>query len=202
MQFPLSVAIAGFGVGLSLIAAIGAQSAFVLRQGLLRSHVGTVVLICALSDVILVTSGVLGAGSLFAAAPWLLSVARYGGAAFLLVYAMLAARRALQPRVLERSDVRAASRMSVALAALALTWLNPHVYLDAFVLLGSIASQYGEDRWAFGLGATLSSAFWFCSLGFGARLLGPVFKKPIAWRVLDAFVAATMTVLGLSLLTG
>ncbi len=193
--------LAGFGIGLSLIVAIGAQNAFVLRQGLRRHHIGTVIALCAASDAALITIGVMGGGAIFAAAPWLVTVARWGGAAFLLAYAAFAAVRALRPRTLVADPTGPLSRTAIILTTLMLTWLNPHAYLDALVLLGSIASTHGESRWAFGLGAILGSALWFVVLGYGARYLEPVFRRPIAWRVLDGIIAAVMLSLAVSLVT-
>ncbi len=199
----LPAALAGLGLGLSLIIAIGAQNAFVLRQGLRREHVLLVVAICALSDLALIALGVGGAGLLFTAVPWLVEVVRWVGAAFLLLYGVFAARRALRPSRLTASEEEDAparpSTLAVAATCLALTWLNPHVYLDTVVLLGSVASTHGEWRWAFGAGAGLGSILWFSVLGFGARLLAPVFARPIAWRVLDAIIAVVMIVLAVTL---
>jgi L-lysine exporter family protein LysE/ArgO len=195
----LPASLSGLGLGLSLIIAIGAQNAFVLRQGLRREHVLLVVAICALSDLALIALGVGGAGLLFTAVPVLVEVVRWVGAAFLLLYGVGAARRALRPSRLTASDESAAltrpSTLAVAATCLALTWLNPHVYLDTVVLLGSVASTHGEWRWAFGAGAGLGSILWFSALGFGARLLAPLFARPIAWRVLDAIIAVVMVAL-------
>ena len=187
----------GFGTGLSLIAAIGAQNAFVLRQGLRRQHVWVVVLVCAVSDAVLIFAGIAGLGFLVSAAPWILSAARIGGALFLLTYAAFAAKRALHPAALTVEEGAAGpARGSVILTALALTWLNPHVYLDTVVLLGSVASAQGDPgRWYFGLGAVLASIIWFGALGFGARLLHGFFAKPLSWRILDAAVAVVMLVI-------
>lgn len=195
----LPAALSGLGLGLSLIIAIGAQNAFVLRQGLRREHVLLVVAICALSDLALIALGVGGGGLLFTAVPVLVEVVRWVGAAFLLLYGVVAARRALRPSRLTASDESAPltrpSTLAVAASCLALTWLNPHVYLDTVMLLGSVASTHGEWRWAFGAGAALGSILWFSALGFGARLLAPLFARPIAWRVLDAIIAVVMVAL-------
>jgi len=199
----LPAALSGLGLGLSLIIAIGAQNAFVLRQGLRREHVLLVVAICALSDLALIALGVGGGGLLFTALPVLVEVVRWVGAAFLLVYGLFAARRALRPSRLTASDESPAltrpSTLAVAATCLALTWLNPHVYLDTVVLLGSVASTRGEWRWAFGAGAGLGSILWFSALGFGARLLAPLFARPLAWRVLDALIAVVMVALAVML---
>jgi len=198
----ITAALAGLGLGFSLIVAIGAQNAFVLRQGLLRQHVLVVVAICALSDIALIGLGIAGVGAAFTALPWLVEVVRWAVAAFLFVYGLLAARRAWRPETLEAADAAKApaSVLAVAGTCLALTWLNPHVYLDTLVLLGSVGSTHGDDRWAFGVGAAIASVLWFALLGFGARLLAPVFAKPLAWRVLDALIAVVMITLAIMLL--
>jgi L-lysine exporter family protein LysE/ArgO len=199
----LVAALSGLGLGLSLIVAIGAQNAFVLRQGLRGEHVLPVVLVCAVSDAVLVVAGVLGAGALLDRVPGLLLVFRFGGAAFLLCYAVLAARRALRPGALGAEADGAGVPAATALAtALALTWLNPHVYLDTVVLLGSIAQTHGEQRLFFAAGACTASALWFAGLGYGARLLRPLFARPGAWRVLDALVALVMASIAVSLVLG
>ncbi|KAA1373593.1 LysE/ArgO family amino acid transporter [Aeromicrobium fastidiosum] len=193
----------GLGFGLSLIVAIGAQNAFVLRQGLLREHVLPVVVVCAASDAVLIVAGIAGLGSLLDLAPWLVDVMRVAGAAFLLTYAVLAARRAWRPGAVDARADRTGTRLwPVVTTAVALTWLNPHVYLDTVVLLGSVADTHGDDRWWFGAGAVAGSVIWFTALGFGARLLQPVFVKPSAWRVLDAVIAAVMVVIAVTLLHG
>ncbi|RBY91807.1 amino acid transporter [Blastococcus sp. TBT05-19] len=196
-----TAALAGLGLGLSLIVAIGAQNAFVLRQGLRLEHVGAVVAVCALSDALLICAGVLGAGALLLSRPGLLTVVCFAGAAFLLVYGALAARRALRPAGALSADA-SGSRTALAVTiatVLGLTWLNPHVYLDTVVLLGSLSTTYADDRWWFAAGAAVGSVAWFTGLGFGARLLRPVFARPTAWRVLDAVIAVVMTALGISL---
>ncbi|MET0951986.1 MAG: LysE/ArgO family amino acid transporter [Aeromicrobium sp.] len=193
----------GMGFGLSLIIAIGAQNAFVLRQGLRREHVLPVVAVCAVSDVVLILAGIAGLGSLLDLAPWIVDVMRVGGAAFLLTYAVIAARRARHPAAIEADEGGSDNALwPVVATCLALTWLNPHVYLDTVVLLGSVAATHGGDRWWFGVGASLGSIVWFVSLGFGARLLRPVFARPRSWQVLDALIAAVMVLIALSLLRG
>jgi L-lysine exporter family protein LysE/ArgO len=193
----------GLGFGLSLIVAIGAQNAFVLRQGLLRQHVLPVVAVCAVSDAVLIVAGVAGLGSLLDLAPWLVDVMRVAGAAFLLTYAALAARRAWRPGAIDaRADGGGTALWPVVTTAVALTWLNPHVYLDTVVLLGSVAGTHGDERWWFGVGAVLASVVWFSALGFGARLLQPVFARPSSWRVLDAIVAVVMVLIAATLLNG
>ena len=252
----LTSAVAGFGLGLGLIVAIGAQNAFVLRQGIRREQVIVVVLICIASDAVLIIAGVAGAGALFTAVPWLVDLARWGGALFLVAYAVLAARRAwrrpaqdaqglevdttandhspegevgagavpspgrgsaaiapatsgailteaatAQPRM-ARQARRPSTRTAVVTTAVALTWLNPHVYLDTFVLLGSVGSTHGQARWAFAVGAVAGSTVWFTTLGLGARALAPVFARPNAWRALDAGIAVVMVGVAVGLVTG
>ena len=186
-------ALAGFALGFSLILAIGAQNAFVLRQGIRRAHVGAVVAACALSDIVLIAAGVAGFGTLVAAAPMLGPAARWGGAVFLVVYGALSLRRAAFVReTLSAEGAAEPSRTRAVLAALAFSWFNPHVYLDTLVLVGAVAAQYGPGRWAFGAGAATSSVVFFIALGYGARLLAPLFARPAAWRVLDAGVGLLM----------
>jgi len=201
MTAQLIAAFAGLGFGMSLIVAIGAQNAFVLRQGLRREHVFTIVAICALSDALLILLGILGLGALIAGLPVLLRIIELAGGAFLITYGVLAARRAIKPNKLIADPSGAPLKWGTAAAtALALTYLNPHVYLDTVLLLGSVAGTYGADRWWFGIGAAIGSVIWFSALGFGARLLKPVFAKAVAWRILDAFIALVMFAIGLSLL--
>ena len=193
--------LAGLGLMLSLIVAIGAQNLFVLRQGLRREHVGLVVFICAASDAVLTIAGIAGVGAVVNSHPLLVPIVRYAGAAFLLVYGVMAARRAWRPTVLE-ADVGAAvvvaTAGSVALTCLALTWLNPHVYLDTVFLLGTVGAGH-ELPWAFAAGAITGSIAWFTSLGYGARALAPVLGTPRAWRVLDALIAVVMIALAVGL---
>ena len=192
--------LAGFTTGATLIIAIGAQNAFVLRQGLRREHVLAIVAVCALSDIVLIGLGVAGIGALVEAAPLALTIVTIAGALFLLAYAVFAGRRAIRPAALVASEAKKSSLVSAVLTAVALTWLNPHVYLDTVLLLGSIASTHGpEDKWVFAIGAALASVVWFSALGFGARLLGPLFAKPVAWRILDAVIAVVMLALAITL---
>ncbi|MFE9452873.1 LysE/ArgO family amino acid transporter [Streptomyces sp. NPDC006739] len=203
MNPALTAAAAGFGTGLSLIVAIGAQNAFVLRQGARRDAVLAVVGICALSDALLITLGVGGVGAVVVAWPGALRAVGLIGGAFLLCYGALAARRVLRPGTGLRAEGEATgSRRRAVLTCLALTWLNPHVYLDTVFLLGSLAADRGALRWTFGLGAAVASLCWFAALGFGARLLGRFLARPAAWRVLDGLVAATMITLGVTLAAG
>lgn len=199
----ITTAATGLAAGLTLIVAIGSQNAFVLRQGLRRSHVGLVVAVCALSDLLLIGLGVGGLGALIEGAPVLLEVIRWAGAAFLTGYAFLAARRAVRGEALEATDGAATTSWRAALGtSLALTWLNPHVYLDTVLLLGSLAGTHGPTgRWWFAAGAGLGSIVWFTALGAGARYLAPLFARPLAWRVLDALIAVVMLVLAVLLVT-
>ncbi len=197
----MQAAVAGFALGFSLILAIGAQNAFVLRQGLRREHVLAVVLVCALSDAVLVAAGVAGFGALAEAVPGLERVMRYGGAAFLLVYGARAFFAAWRGGEVLEAGPGAGSRARAVLTCLALTWLNPHVYLDTVVLLGSVSAQY-ENRLGFGAGAVAASFVFFFGLGFGARLLAPFFRRPMSWRVLDALVGVVMWTIAAGLLLG
>ncbi|MGW5664835.1 LysE/ArgO family amino acid transporter [Streptomyces sp. NPDC003758] len=202
MPHALTALAAGFGTGLSLIVVIGAQNAFVLRQGIRREAVLAVVGICALSDAALIALGVGGVGAFVAAWPAALTAVGWIGGAFLLCYGALAARRVLRPSVLRVEGASERSWRRAVLTCLAMTWLNPHVYLDTVFLLGSIAAGHGALRWTFGLGAALASLCWFASLGFGARLLARFLSRPSSWRVLDGLVAATMIATGGMLVAG
>jgi L-lysine exporter family protein LysE/ArgO len=203
MTASLSAAAAGFGTGLSLIVAIGAQNAFVLRQGVRRHAVLAVVAICALSDAFLIALGVGGVGAVVVAWPGALTAIGWIGGAFLLGYGALAARRVVRPGGALRADGEAEGSVRRAvLTCLAMTWLNPHVYLDTVFLLGSVAADRGAQRWTFGLGAVCASLCWFAALGFGARLLGRLLARPAAWRVLDGLIAVTMIGLGAALIAG
>ncbi|KOU69228.1 amino acid transporter [Streptomyces sp. MMG1533] len=203
MTASLTAAAAGFGTGLSLIVAIGAQNAFVLRQGIRRNAVLAVVGICALSDALLIALGVGGVGAVVVAWPGALTAVGWIGGAFLLGYGVLAGRRVFRPGgVLHTEGEAEGSVRRAVLTCLAMTWLNPHVYLDTVFLLGSVAADRGPLRWTFGLGAVLASLCWFTALGFGARLLGRFLARPAAWRVLDGLVAATMIALGITLVAG
>ncbi len=193
--------ITGFSLGFSLILAIGAQNAFVLRQGLRRHHVFWVCLTCALSDAILITIGVSGFSFLSQSAPWLGPVMRWAGAAFLLVYGAMSLLSAIRgTSSLKAADDNIASLRSTILTVLALTWLNPHVYLDTVMLLGSIATRYPGETFAFGFGAVLSSFVFFFSLGYGARVLTPFFARPASWRILDVVICVIMWAIALGLI--
>lgn len=199
-----TTALAGLVTGLSLIVAIGAQNAFVLRQGIRREHVGAVALLCSVADAALILAGVTGIGTIVERAPVVLDVVRWAGAAFLLGYAALALRRALRPGELHAATEGVGVGLRAVLAAAAaLTFLNPHVYLDTVLLVGSIANQHGDDgRWVFALGAVLGSFVWFFGLAYGARRLAPLFARPSAWRVLDGLIAVVMAAIAVSLVHG
>lgn len=195
--------LSGFFLGLSLIVAIGAQNAFILRQGLLRRHLFVLCLICALSDAVLIAAGVAGLGTLVSSSPTLITVVTVGGAAFLFSYAFIAFRRAWKPQALHAAREGAGDLKTAVAACLAFTFLNPHVYLDTVVLVGSLSAQFaGSERLAYGVGAMVASFVWFFGLGYGARLLQPVFARPSAWRVLDILIGLVMSAIGLGLLGG
>ena len=196
-------AFAGFVTSLALIVAIGSQNAFVLRQGIMREHVLPLVVFCALSDALLILAGVAGGGALVQQYPVVLEVARIGGTVFLAAYALFAAHRALRPAALLPLDAPGLSLPAALATCFGFTFLNPHVYLDAVVLLGSMANQYAETgRWWFGAGAVFSSVCWFSALGFGSRWLQPWFVNPRAWQWLDALIACTMLALAWNLAMG
>ena len=204
MTSSLSIAFfSGFLLGLSLIVAIGAQNAFILRQGLLRQHVFVLCLICALSDALLIAAGVAGLGTLIAGSPVVIRLVTIGGALFLFAYAIIAFRRASKPQALEAARTGEGSLNAAIAACLAFTFLNPHVYLDTVLLLGSLSAQFEDAaRIAYGLGACIASFVWFFGLGYGARLLQPVFARPAAWRILDVLIGLVMAAIGLGLLGG
>lgn len=197
--------LAGLGLGLSLIIAIGAQNVFVLRQGLKREHIGTVIAICAISDALLIAAGVAGIGTIVEAYPGVITVIRWAGAVFLAAYGTLAARRAIWPKdealSADGEAPRSATLAKVAATCLAITWLNPHVYLDTVFLLGSVASTHAAP-WVFAAGAMTGSVLWFTGLGLGARQLQPVLSTPRAWRILDGIIAIVMWALAVSLVLG
>jgi L-lysine exporter family protein LysE/ArgO len=186
----------GFLTTMALIAAIGAQNAFVLRQGIRGEHLVPVIALCTVSDLVLIAAGIAGVGALITAHPGAVSIAKFGGAAFLLGYAALAARRVVRPAALNPSEEAPVRLLGVLLTCAALTWLNPHVYLDTVVLLGTLANEHQEQRWLFGVGAVAASALWFTGLGLGARRLAGLFATPLTWRILDGLIAATMAALG------
>jgi L-lysine exporter family protein LysE/ArgO len=199
----MTAAFAGFALGLSLILAIGAQNAFVLRQGIRGAHVLPVVLTCAISDAILVSAGVAGFGVLVSHLPWLEWVMRLFGAAFLTWYGvtrLISAHKGGQS--LAPDAANGESLKGALLTCLAFTWLNPHVYLDTVVLLGSVSTRYAEHAFLFGAGAVTASFVFFFTLGYGARLLRPLFARPRSWQVLDAGIAVTMFAIAARLLLG
>jgi L-lysine exporter family protein LysE/ArgO len=192
----LNASVTGLLTGLSLIVAIGAQNAFVLRQGLRRAHVGAIVTVCILSDIALTLAGVSGVGAVVQHADWALVAVRWLGVAFLTWYGLSSAWRARRPSALTAAPDGTGGPLGLASTLrriTALTWLNPHVYIDTVVLLGSIANSRGPvDRWWFAVGALIASAVWFLGLGFGARFAAPLLTTPRAWQVLDLLIAATM----------
>ena len=198
---PLAPLAEGFAISLGLIVAIGAQNAFILRQGLLRSHVFALCLFASLSDALLVSLGVAGVGTFVASSQTLRTLMTLGGAIFLTVYGVLAARRALSPSTLKAASGKAPGLRAALATLFAFTFLNPHVYVDTLLLVGSLSARFeGPGRLAFGVGAASASFVWFFALGYGARLLAPLFARPSAWRVLDALIAVVMFAIALSLL--
>jgi len=199
----LSFYLKGLGLGAGLIVAIGSQNAHVLRMGLKRQHVGLTVLVCILCEALLISVGVAGVGTMVERSPTLLSLARWGGALFLVWYGLRAWRSAFGQHALNAAPNAEIGLREALLTVLAATLLNPHVYLDTVVLLGAIGGQQGpEGKWWFALGAMTAGAVWFMLLGFGARLLAPWFAKPAAWRLLDAVIGVVMLTLAASLVAG
>lgn len=193
--------VAGFSLGLSLILAIGSQNAFVLKQGLKKEHVFAVCFVCALSDAILISAGVAGFGTIVKQFPIIEVVARYGGAIFLTVYAFLSFKSALtKNHALRTHEQPTQPLFKVVSICLAFTWLNPHVYLDTVVLLGSISTQYHPNQGTFALGAVCASFVFFFSLGYGARLLAPLFEKPRSWQILEGLIGIIMLAIAFSLI--
>ncbi len=193
----------GLLVGLSLIVAIGAQNAFVLRQGLARRYVGPVVAVCALSDLVLIVAGVSGIGAIVEHAGWVIDVVRWAGVAFLTWYGVSSLRHARHATALEAARGDAATLRATVTKAVALTWLNPHVYLDTVLLLGSVAnSQPDGGRWWFAAGACAGSILWFTGLGYGARLAHRLLATPRSWQVLDVLIGVTMLAIALGLALG
>lgn len=195
--------LSGFLSGATLILAIGAQNSFVLRQGIRNEHIVPVVLVCSCADALLIMAGVAGLGLLIQSNPAVLTFARYGGAIFLAAYGIAAGKRALQSnRLVVNAEIGASLGTAIA-TCLSFTFLNPHVYLDTVILLGSLANQrQGTGRWIFGLGGSMASFAWFFALGFGARKLAPLFSKAIAWRLLDTAIAISMIGLSMMLFIG
>jgi L-lysine exporter family protein LysE/ArgO len=182
----------GFLAGLSLIIAIGAQNAFVIRQGLTKKYVLLTVLICACSDALLIALGDSGLGALIKSNKDLLEFVRWFGVAYLLWFAFKSAKSAFKQEVLNSAGEASANKRSVVLTVLALTFLNPHVYLDTVILLGSISNQFGSDKWFFVTGAIIASFLWFTSIGFGAKSASRFMSRPIFWKILDSLIAAIM----------
>ena len=196
----VNIALTGFFSGLSLIVAIGAQNAYVLRLGLMRTYVGIAVVICALSDAILIIAGTAGMGALVSQNQILLKIISWVGAGYLLFYGASAFWRARKPNVLLPTEQELPSKRKVILAVIGFTWLNPHVYLDTVLLLGSIGSQFGSDRWWFALGASIGSVLWFTGLGYGSKAAAKIMSRPITWRILDIFIGVVMTTIAISLI--
>jgi L-lysine exporter family protein LysE/ArgO len=196
-----ATAATGFGFALSLIVAIGAQNAFVLRQGLMRKHVAPVIAICIGSDIMLMCVGIAGFGYIVESAPWLVTAMRIFGGAFLVVYGVQAALRAMKPSALAEGTAGGRkSFLPVLGSALAVTYLNPHVYLDTVVLLGSLANSYEAEKWIFGFGCMAATTIWFTALGYGSRYLAPLFAKPKAWQILDFVIACVMFAIAVNIL--
>ncbi|ABD56296.1 LysE/ArgO family amino acid transporter [Jannaschia sp. CCS1] len=199
----LSPFTAGFALSFSLILAIGAQNAFVLRQGIRRLHVGPIVLVCCLSEAILIFAGVAGFGAVAERAPWALEVMRWGGAAFLVVYGLRSLYGAWTSGDALRTEGAPEQSLRAALTTtLLLTWANPHVYLDTLGLIGAVATTFGDGRWIFGAGALAASCVFFVILGYAARAMAPIFARPKAWMWLDVIVGLTMIALAIKLAMG
>ncbi|ATD72572.1 LysE/ArgO family amino acid transporter [Gordonia sp. 1D] len=202
MSTYLLPAIAGLLTGAGLIVAIGPQNVFVLRQGVARRHTGAIVAVCAISDVALIVAGVAGLGAIVAAHPQFVAVAKIVGGLYVLVLGLLAAKRCLRSNEAisaNAEEAESAGRWVAVGTALALTWLNPHVYLDTVLTMGAIANGHGNGKWAFAIGACLASILWFTALGGGARRLSRFFTSPRAWKILDAVVAVIMIGMAIAL---
>ena len=196
-------ALAGLLTGAGLVIAIGPQNIFLLQQGVRRSHTAAVVAVCAVSDVVLIVAGVAGLGALVAAHPGVVTFAKLAGGAYIVVLGLMAAKRCLRSdaAIIANADEAATmSRWAAVATALALTWLNPHVYLDTVLTMGAIATSHGNGKWAFAIGACAASVLWFTSLGHGAGRLSKVFSSPRAWKILDGGVAVVMVGMGAALL--
>ncbi|WP_127842769.1 LysE/ArgO family amino acid transporter [Actinomyces wuliandei] len=193
----ISPALTGFGTGLGLIVAIGAQNAWILRQGVRREHIGLVITICTASDVVLILVGTGAVNAVSSIASWVLEVLRWGGVVYLLGFALTSFRSALRPSSLEADTTRPAT--SVAVTTLTLTWLNPHVYLDTVLMMGSVTNQFGPARWVAAAGGIAASAVWFTGLGLGARALSRPLTRPATWRVLDVLVGVVMVTVAVHL---
>ena len=198
----MNVILPGLLTGLSLIIAIGAQNAFVLRQGLTRKYIIPVVLICSLSDALLITLGTAGLGALIQTLPLLLEILRWLGVGYLTWFGISAVRKVLAKDTLQVSDESSVSFKRTILMTLGFTYLNPHVYLDTVIFVGSLANQFGENKWSFALGAVCASFIWFFSLGFTASKMAVLMAKPMFWKILDIFIAAVMFSLAINLAVG
>ena len=197
----ISALLYGFVLGASLIIAIGAQNAFILRQGLLRQHVFILCFVCALADALLIAAGVAGVGTFIASSPILIAIIRIGGAVFLFAYAFISLRRALNPIAMKTQGEGEGDLKAAMATCLAFTFLNPHVYLDTVLLVGGLSAGFeGMERLAYGMGAASASFVWFFGLGYGARLLAPLFERPRAWQILDGLIALVMVAIAISLL--
>ncbi|WP_199907685.1 LysE/ArgO family amino acid transporter [Nocardioides terrigena] len=196
----LSIFLTGVLTGLALIVAVGAQNAFVLRQGIRGEHVLAVIVVCMVSDIVALTAGVAGLGVVMERWPAVLPIAQIGGGLYLLAFGVQSAVRAWRPVALDADGGSSMTVRRAVLLTLALTWLNPHFYLDAILMLGTVANSFGDQRWWFCAGAIAASLVWFPALGFGARSLRGIFARPSAWRVLDSGIAVLMGALGIGLL--
>lgn len=200
MPQTITLLLSGLLTGWALILAIGAQNAFILRQGLLKEHVGKVVAFAALSDIILIGVAVAGVGTVLTNWPGLMPIARWGGGLFIIGYGLNSAWRARKPGTLTAAEGKTGSAGKALATIAALTWLNPHLYVD-ILMLGTVANSHGVDgRWWFYAGLVTASVTWFASLGYGARLLRPLFAKARAWQVLDGIIAVVMVFLGTTLI--
>lgn len=201
MQYFLSVIalISGFLAGLSLIIAIGAQNAFVIKQGLLRSHVTLVVAVCSLADAFLIVVGIGGLGSVIQSHPQVLEYVRWFGVAYLTWFGIKSIRSAFTKESFTIGATEENSTIKVLLTVLTFTFLNPHVYLDTVILLGSIANQFSDQRWIFALGASAASFAWFSTIGYGARAASKYMSRPIFWKILDSLIALVMFTIAITL---
>ena len=189
----------GFLLGLSLIVAIGAQNAFVIRQGLAKQHVLLIVIICALADALLIALGIAGLGAIISSLPMLLEVIRWFGVAYLTWFAVKSFRAAFANQTMDAAGGKSVSRSKIVATVLGFTFLNPHVYLDTVIFIGSIGNQFHENRWFFAAGAMLASVVWFFAIGFGARSLSRFMSRPVFWKALDLVIAAIMIALAILL---
>jgi len=191
----------GFLTGLSLIIAIGAQNAFVIRQALTKKHVFIVVAICSVADAALIALGIGGLGAIIKGLPWLIEVIRWFGVAYLTWFGIKSAINATKNQALDAGVVESKPAGKVVATLLAMTFLNPHVYLDTVIFVGGVANTFGENRWFFGFGAMLASLVWFTTIGYGARAASRFMSKPVFWKVLDGIIAAIMFTLAITLAT-